>query len=287
MMKNILSVSELTKNYPGFSLSQVGFELPGGSIMGLIGENGAGKTTTLKLILGLLKPDGGQVTLFGRPQTGDDLAVKEQIGVVMDGSFFSEYMTSADVGSSLRYFYKAFDPNQYRRWLDRFSLPSTKKVKDFSRGMKMKLALAAALSHSPRLLILDEATSGLDPVVRSEVLDVFLEFIQDEEHSILFSSHITSDLEQVADYITFIHQGQVIFNNSKDSLLEEYGVLHCGQSHYEVLDQSDIIGCRKNRFGCDALVKNRAEFQARHPGLVVDPAGLDDIMLFYIKGEQQ
>ncbi len=284
-MENILKVSNLTKHYHDFSLARVGFELPGGSIMGLIGENGAGKTTTLKLILGLISADEGEVSLFDKRQTGDDREVKEQLGVVLDGSFFSDYLNAAEIGSALRHFYKSFSPQQYRAWLERFSLPTGKPVKDFSRGMRMKLALSSALAHSPRLLILDEATSGLDPVVRSEVLDVFLDFIQDEEHSILFSSHITGDLEQVADYITFLHRGQVVFSSAKDLLLERYGVLRCGEADFAALDHSALLGSRKNRFGYEALVADRSGFQQRYKNLVVDPAGLDDIMLFHIRGE--
>ncbi|MBC8536866.1 ABC transporter ATP-binding protein [Feifania hominis] len=282
---NILTVSNLSKTYPQFSLENVSFTLPSGSIMGFIGENGAGKTTTLKLILNLIRKESGDVTLFGLDHVRDERAVKEQIGVVLDDGFFYELLRPGQLPAVLKRVYRSFDPALYDSWLKRFDLPAGKPIKELSKGMKMKLSFAAALSHRPRLLILDEATSGLDPVMRSEILDLFLEFIEDESHAVLLSSHITSDLEKVADYITFIHEGHIVFSESKDEILERLGVLHCPSGDFRLLDREDVIGRRENQFGCDVLVHDRRLARRKYPEYPIDGCSLDDIMLYYVKGD--
>ena len=286
-MESILEVKDLVKRYQDFTLDHVSFSLPKGSILGFIGENGAGKTTTLKLILNLIQKESGMVTLFGMDHMKEERRIKEQIGVVFDESYFHDTLSPKDVASVLCRVYPTWDDRLFDRYLGRFSLPKDKVLKEFSRGMKMKLFIASALAHKPKLLILDEATSGLDPVVRNEILDVFLEFIQDEDHSVLLSSHITSDLEKIADYIVFLHKGKVVFEEPKDDLLARYGILRCGAEVFRRLDRAEKIGYRQSQFGYEVLVKDRAAARRRYPGAVVDAATIEDIMLFYVRGEQQ
>lgn len=286
-MSNLLEVQRVAKKYPSFSLQDVSFSVPGGSIMGMVGENGAGKTTTIKLILNEIKADSGKISVFGLDHQKDERKIKEQVGVVFDDCYFPGEFHSRHISELLRKFFKSWDEELYQKYLREFDLPREKHLKDFSKGMRMKLSIAAALAHHPRLLILDEATSGLDPVVRNEILDLLLGFIQDENHAVLFSSHITVDLERVADYITFIHEGKVLITGSKDDILDSYGVLKCSKEEFTRLDSAELLRSRKNKFGCEALVHNRAEFKQRHPTLVVDPAGIDDIMVFYGRRKEE
>lgn len=280
-MGNAITIKGLTKTYGGFTLDHISFDLPGGCIMGLIGENGAGKSTTIKLLLGLIKKDAGEFTLLGRQSNEIDGALKENIGVVMDECCYPETLTAKEVGSVLKSIYKTWDPQKYAARLKEFSLPQNKSIKDFSRGMKMKLSIATALSHDTRLLILDEATSGLDPVVRDNILDTFLDFIRDEQHSILMSSHIVSDLEKICDYITFLHKGKLIFTEEKDALLSKYGILKCTPEELRGIPASSVVASRSNMFGCDALVR-----KDKIPnGFVVDRAGIEDIMLYFTSKE--
>ena len=253
--------------------------------MGLIGENGAGKSTTLKLILNLIRRDSGEISIFGLDPVKEERKIKEQIGVVFDENFFHDVLRARDIPSILRPIYTNWDDRLYDSLCTRFQLPQEKKIKEYSRGMKMKLSIAAAMAHHPRLLLLDEATSGLDPVVRNEILDLFQEFIQDERNSILLSSHITSDLERVADYITFLHQGRVLASESKDDLLLSYRVLRCGAERFHSIDQSNVIGFRKSGVGVEALVKPDPTRPHAYDGCVLDPATLEDIMVFYVKGD--
>lgn len=280
-MNNLMEVRGLTKRFSSFALQGISFTIPGGSIMGMIGENGAGKTTTIKLILNELKPDSGKIHVFGLNAQKEERQIKEQIGVVFDDCYFPGDFHSLHISDLLKRFFKDWDEPLYQSYLEEFKLPREKLIKDFSKGMRMKLSIAAALAHHPRLLILDEATSGLDPVMRSEILDLLLGFIQDEEHAVLFSSHITADLERIADYVTFIHEGQVLLSGSKDEIMDSYGIVKCGAEEFSRLSQSDYLRSRKNSFGCEALIKNRPQFAKQHPGLVVDPASFDDIMVFY------
>lgn len=284
-MENLLELEGVRKDYPSFTLRDVGFSVPSGSIMGLIGENGAGKTTLIRLILNELRRDGGRIRIFGKDNLLDEVAVKEQIGVVFDESCFYGEFRARDIGAVLKRVFKTWDGPLFRRYLGEFSLPEDKRIKDYSKGMKMKLNFAAALAHRPRLLILDEATSGLDPVMRSDILDLLLDFIQDENRSVLFSSHITSDLERVADYVTFLHEGGLVFSRPKDELEERLGILRCGASRFGDLDRSEFLRVRRGACECAALVPDRAAARRRHPDLVVDAPTLDEIMLFYVKGE--
>lgn len=282
-MENLLEIKGLTKRYDGFTLDSIDLAIPKGCIMGFIGENGAGKTTTIKLILNLIHRDQGLIKVFGLDNQKHELQIKQDLGVVFDESNFPDSILVPHVDAVMKRIYRNWDSNTFYNYIDKFSLPTKKEYKSFSWGMKMKLSLAVALSHNPRLLLLDEATSGLDPVIRDEILDVFLEFIQDEEKSILVSSHIISDIEKIADYIVFIHQGRIVFAESKEDLARNYGILKCTIADFETLEQQYIKGYRKNQFGVEALVL-KEHFKK---GYLVDPASLEQIMLFTIKGDNR
>ena len=284
-MKNALEVSHLTKDYGSFKLDDVSFTVPGGTIMGLIGENGAGKSTTIKCILNLVRRDGGEIQVLGLDNLRDEQAVKAQVGVVLDETTFHDGLTAPQVGKILSKLYPNWDMALYQRYLDKFGLAGKKPVKTFSKGMKMKLSLAAAFAARPKLLILDEATSGLDPVVRDEILDEFLDFMEDEDHAVLMSTHITSDLEKVADYVTYLHRGKVAVSGAKDELLDTYGRLVCSRSDLEQVDPALLVGVRTGQFGCEALVRDKHAFTRFYPGLTVDPVTLEDIMVFTVKGD--
>lgn len=284
-MDNILEVRNLTKEYADFTLDHVSFLIPKGTIMGLIGENGAGKSTTINAILELIHKDDGTVTFWGQ-ELSSAKQLKEDIGVVFDGINFYETLTAAKVGKISQTAYKQWEDRLYREYLNRFQLPADKEIKTFSKGMKMKLCIAVALSHKPKLLILDEATSGLDPVMRDDILEVFLEFVQDEEHSILISSHITTDLEKVADSITFIHQGKVLFCKAKDELLYHYGIIRCGAAAFDEIDKSEILAYRKEDYQWNVLVADKEKARRRYKNAAVDDAAIDDILLLYVKGER-
>lgn len=285
-MESILQVENLTKQYPDFKLNHVSFSIPKGTIMGLIGENGAGKSTTINAILDLIRKDEGIVTFCGKELSSNPKQIKEDIGVVFDGINFYETLTPAKVGKISAAAYKQWDEAIYNGYLKKFQLASDKEIKTLSKGMKMKLCIAVALSHKPKLLILDEATSGLDPVMRDDVLDVFLDFVQNENHSILMSSHITTDLEKVADYITFIHKGRVLFCKSKDDLRYNYGIIRCGAALFDAIDKSEILAYRKCDYQWDVLVADKEKARREYKTAVVDDASIDDILLLYVKGEQ-
>lgn len=281
-MKDALTISGLTKTYRDFALDRVSFSVPCGSIVGLIGENGAGKSTTISAALGLIQKESGRVSVLGKEEL--DSETKEQIGVVFDGNDFPEILSPKKISRVLKDIYRSWNDQTFKELLNKFSLPVDKPIRQFSKGMKMKLAIAAALSHNSRLLILDEATSGLDPVVRDDILDMLLDFVQDEDHSILLSSHITSDLEKIADHIVFIHEGRVIFSKPKDELTEQYGVIKCGAAQFEALDASDIIVYRKMDYEWQVLVSDRHKMQKKYPKAMIVPASIDEIMLLYVKG---
>ncbi len=283
-MDNILEVRNLTKKYADFTLDHVSFSIPKGTIMGLIGENGAGKSTTIRAILDLIHKDDGTVTFWGQ-KLSSTKQLKEDIGVVFDDINFYETLTAAKVGKISQTAYKQWDERLYRGYLNRFLLPADKEIKTFSKGMKMKLCIAVALSHKPKLLVLDEATSGLDPVMRDDILDIFLEFVQDEGHSIMISSHITTDLEKVADNITFIYHGKVLFCKAKDELLYQYGIVRCGAAVFDEIDKSEILAYRKEDYQWNVLVADKQKARRRYKNTVVDDATIDDILLLYVKGE--
>lgn len=273
------AIRGVEKHYPDFILGPVDLVVPAGSIVGLVGENGAGKTTLLKLLTGVNPADKGSIELLGG--SPDSPADRADLGVVFDDAYFYESLTARQIGKSMAgIFGSRWDDKEYHRLLKQFGLEENKPFKAYSRGMRMKLSLSTALAHHPRLLVLDEATSGLDPVVRGEMLDLFLDFIQDEDHSILISSHITGDLEQVADSIAYLHRGKLLFQEDKDALLSEYGILRCGAGDLAALPGDCIVHTRRTDFGCETLVKDREKVLHLLPGAVCDPAGIDDIMRF-------
>lgn len=283
---NAIECRDLTKAYRGFTLDHLTFSLPAGCILGLVGENGAGKSTTLKLLMNAISRDEGQVSLLGVDnQSPEFLQTKQDIGVVLDEACLPEVITPRETGKLMALTYTRWDQGLYEQYLARFALPKDKKFKELSRGMKMKLAIAAALSHGAKLLLLDEATSGLDPIVRDEVLDLLLDFVQNERHAVLVSSHITSDLEKVADYITFLHQGKLVFTLEKDLLVDQYGVLHCGAAVFDTLDPADILAWRREAYQYKVLVRDRYQAEKKYPQALVSPAAIEDTMLFYVKGE--
>ena len=284
-MTNCIEAKGLCKSFDGFALKDVSFTLPGGCIMGLIGENGAGKTTTLKCLLGLLRRDGGDISLMDCDPWSQPRQAKAEVGVVLDDCFFHDSLRPRDVSAILAPVFHDWDDGLFRDYLDKFQLPEKKTVKDLSRGMKTKLSLAAALAHRPRLLILDEATAGLDPVVRDDILEELMTFVADEDHAVLLSSHITGDLEKIADYITYLHQGQVILSAQKDEILEQYGQVGCSAAQLSVLEPELVTRVRRGEFGCHVLISDRMAFRRVHPELAIEPVTLDDIMLFVGKGE--
>ena len=284
-MTNCIEIKGLCKSYGDFTLRDVDLTVPGGSIMGLIGENGAGKTTTIKCLLGIARPDRGSITVLGRDMAAYGAEIRQDIGVVLDECFYHDTLRPRDLSPILAPIYRGWDRELYRDCLARYGLPENKLIKEFSRGMKMKLSLAAALAHRPRLLVLDEATAGLDPVVREEILEEFLAFIGDEEHAILMSSHITGDLEKAADYITYLHRGQVALTGSKDDIRDRYGRVACTAAQLEQLGPGDLLRVRRGAFGCEGLTANRAEFQRKYPQLLAEPLSLEDIMVFMERGE--
>lgn len=288
-MENILELQQVQKTYPksDFTLNSLSFALPYGAILGFVGENGAGKTTTIGCILNTVRKDGGTIKLFGKQMQDTDTDIREKIGVVYDGDNFPGYYTPRQLDKVMAGLYTQWDHALFQKYLEDFHLPMKQKIKYFSRGMTMKLAIAAALSHHPQLLILDEATSGLDPVMRDEMLDVFLTFVQEDNHSILLSSHITSDLEKVADYVAFIHHGRLIMTASKDELIYQYAVMRCRENQFLSLDPADIIAFRKRDYQIDVLVTDGKAAKRKYKDVVIDHVSLDEIMLLLVKGEQR
>lgn len=286
-MQNTLAVEKVSKRYDRFTLDDISFEIPRGKIVGLIGENGAGKSTTIKAVLGLITKDSGTVTMLGKQNRDIDNSVRNQISVVFDGSSFPEGLSPKHLNRIFKNIYAEWDEAGYYDLLKKLDLPEKQKIKLFSKGMKMKLSIAVSLSHKSKLLILDEATTGLDPIVRDDILDLFLDFVKNGENSILVSSHITSDLEKIADYIVFIHGGKVLFCKSKEALKQNYGIVRCDEEQYDLIAQPDIVAARKHGREWEILVDNRDRVQEKYPELVVEAAAIDDIMLLYIKGEEK
>lgn len=281
-----ITIKNLNKVYKNFALQDVSFSVPKGSIMGFVGENGAGKTTTLKSILNLISYDSGNIEIFGLDNIKNEKEIKEQIGVVFEGSNFHENLNTNNISKIMSHIYKNWDDRLFKEYLKQLRVPNNKLIKEFSKGNKMKLSIAVALSHKPKLLILDEATSSLDPIVREEILDIFLDFIQDEEHSIILSSHITSDLDKIADYITFIHKGKIVFSESKDELIDTMGILKCNSNDFAKLTNEDYLYYRKSQFGYEVLLKDKYKFITKHPNLIVDNTSIEEIMLFYVRGDK-
>ena len=279
---NAIEVKNITRTLGDFTLDNVNLTLPQGVILGLVGENGAGKSTTINLIMNAITPDSGTITVMGVDnQSKEFTKLKEDIGVVLDEPYFPEQMTPSQVGKMMKLTYKNWDERVYQGYLEKFKLSKNKKFKEFSRGMRMKLSIAIALSHNAKLLILDEATSGLDPMARDELLDTFSEFTRDETHSILMSSHIISDLEKVCDYIAFMHQGKVEFFEEKDKLMDEYAIIRLSQTDFISLPETAIVRSRESKFGMEALVKKKEIASV----FVTERTKLEDIIIFWAKGE--
>ena len=274
---NAIELRGLEKHYKDFDL-KIDLELPQGCILGLVGENGAGKSTTIRLLLGMTKPDGGSVRVLG-----EERADKEQIGVVLDEPAYPECLTPRQLGRVMAGIFRSWDPAAYEGYLEKLSLPENKRFKDFSRGMKMKLSIAVALSHHPRLLVLDEPTSGLDPVVRDEVVELFADFAREEDHSVLISSHIVSDLEKLCDYVAFLHKGRLLLCEEKDALREAYGLARLSGADFEALDPAAVIGSRRSPYGVSAILRR----SAAPAGLALEPVSIEDLFILMVKeGEQ-
>ena len=285
--ENAIEIRDLTVKYDGFTLDHINFDVAKGSIMGFIGQNGAGKTTTIKSMLNIIKRDEGSIKMLGLDNIKDEYAIKEQLSAVFDELPFDDQLNAKDLNFILRDVYREWDSNLYMGYLDRFGLPMKKKFGDFSKGMKMKLQIAAALSHNAKLLVMDEATTGLDPVVRNECLDIFLEYLQDENHSILMSSHITSDLEKVADSVTFINKGKILLTGYKDDVLDTHGVIKCKKSDYKEIEPADIVSARITDYGAEIMVSDKAMCRNKYSGLALDNTTLEEIMLYYVNAEKK
>ena len=285
--ENAIEISGVTKKYSGFTLDSISFEVPKGSIMGFIGQNGAGKTTTIRSMLNITNIDEGEIRLLGLDHIKDEFEVKKRISAVFDELPFHDGFNAKDMARIFEGLYPEWDNSVFSQYLERFELPVKKKIGQFSKGMKMKLQIACALSHNAELLIMDEATTGLDPVVRDEILHIFMEYLQNGERSILMSSHITSDLEKIADSVAFIDEGKLLLTGYKDVILESHGILKCGLDEISGIDGEDIISIRTNSYGAEVMIPDRERAAYKYSGAIIDTASLDDIMLFYVhKGEK-
>lgn len=280
--ENAIEISGLTKKYDTFTLDNVSFNVPKGSIMGFIGQNGAGKTTTINSLLGIIKPDAGTVNMLGMNIADHEEDIKKQIAAVFDENPFNDCFNAKQVEIIMRDIYEEWNSEKYHAYLEEFELPLKKNIGSLSKGMKMKLQIAAALSHNAKLLIMDEATTGLDPVVRNEILDIFLDYLQDENHSILMSSHITTDLEKIADSVAFIDRGKITLTGYKDDILENHRVIKCSKSDYKGIDSEDIISARLTDFGAEVMIADSTLCRTKYSGLTADSTTLEEIMLFYV-----
>ncbi|OPZ21797.1 MAG: ABC transporter ATP-binding protein YtrB [Firmicutes bacterium ADurb.BinA205] len=280
--ENAIVIKGVTKRYDGFMLDNISFEVPKGCIMGFIGQNGAGKTTTIRSLLHITDIDSGEISIFGMNHIKDEAEVKKRIAVVFDELPFHDVFTAKDMAKIFEGMYPEWDNSVYINYIERFGLPMKKKIGKFSKGMKMKLQIACALSHNAELLVMDEATTGLDPVVRDEMLHIFMEYLQNGERSILMSSHITSDLEKIADMVTFIDRGKILLTGFKDEMLENHGILKCDKEYLKNIDSEDIVSIRTNNFGAEVMVHDRENASYKYRDCTIDPASLDDIMLYYV-----
>lgn len=280
---NAIEIKNLTKSYGDFTLNNISFTLPMGSIMGLVGENGAGKSTTIKLIMNAISADEGTVSVIGTSnQSKEFQMLKQDIGIVLDEAYFPEVLNVKNINRIMKETYINWNEQVYFAYMKRFKLPLDKKLKDYSRGMKMKLSIAVALSHNPKLLILDEATSGLDPMIRDEILDIFNDFTRDETHSVLLSSHIISDLEKICDYITFIHEGNLVMCEEKDVILNQYAILKLSQADFACIPANAIVSKKKTGFGYEVLIlKNNLNHLFK-----TEKTTLEDIILFMTKEDK-
>lgn len=285
-MNNVIEIKDLSKTYDKFKLDDINLNIPKGIIVGLIGENGAGKTTLIKSILNLINIDSGDIKIFGKSNIESDAIIKEDIGIVLDNMFFPEILNAKDINLIMKDIYKNWDSDLYFNYLEKFDIPLSKKIKDLSKGMRKKLEIITSLVHKPKILILDEPTSGLDPVVRDEILDMFLEFIQDENNTILLSSHITSDLEHIADRIVFIDHGKLIMDEDKDEILDNYGILKCKKDDFKNINKEDIISYKTGKYEYQVLVSNKNKIKRKYKDYVIDKITLDELMVLIVKGEK-
>lgn len=286
-MNNVLELKEVCKDYGDFKLDKVSFTVPEGCICGFIGQNGAGKTTTIQLILDSIRRNGGEITVFGKDMRKEGVALKEDIGVVFDEMGFHDFMTPNDINRMMKNIYNNWDEEVFFEYLKRFSLPRKKKCGAFSRGMQMKLQIAAAMSHNAKLLLMDEPTSGLDPIVRNEILQIFQEYVMEENHTVLLSSHITGDIERIADMVTFIDHGRIVLCGNKDEILEKHGLLKCKKADVDSLDAEDIVSVRSYAYGVEVLVKDRQKCMKKYPHMTVEHSTLEEIMIFYVNSKAE
>lgn len=285
--ENAIEIKNLWKQYDNFELQHIDFVVPKGCIMGFVGQNGAGKTTTIRSILNMISIDDGEIHILGYDNRQEERMAKEDIGVVFDEIGFHKVLTPIQINKMFRNIYHNWEEDTFFAFLDRFGLPKKKPIGKFSRGMQMKLQIAVALSHQSRLLIMDEPTSGLDPIVRNEILDVFLSYVENEEHTILLSSHIISDLERVADYITFIDRGRILLSDERLRILENHRLIKCGREDIEQLPADLIVGERISQFGAEVLLRTSEAWERLPSEFLIEQAGLEEIMLFYVAGIQQ
>ena len=286
MSNYVLELCDVTKKYDDFTLNQVSFQVPKGCICGFIGQNGAGKTTTIQLILDIIKKDEGSIKVFDRDMEKDGAELKEKIGVVFDEMGFHEFLTATEINRVMKSVYANWQEEVFFGYLKRFSLPRKKRCGSFSRGMRMKLQIAVALSHQAELLIMDEPTSGLDPIVRNEILQIFQEYVMEENHTIFLSSHITGDLERIADMVIFINRGKIVLSGDKDEILERHGLIKCKKNDLKNIDPKDMVSCRKSVFGVEVLVADREKCAKKYSSMVMDQTTLEEIMIFYVNRTQ-
>lgn len=287
-MNKAIEIKNLVKKYDsGFTLGTINLDIPSGIIVGLIGENGAGKTTLIKSILNILKIDDGSIKMFDKDMQNFDEEIKEDVGIVLDDMFLPEVLMVNDLDSIFKGIYKNWDTSLFFEYLSKFKLYKNSKIKTLSKGMRKKLEIACALAHKPKLLILDEPTSGLDPVVRNEVLDIFLDFINDDEHTILLSTHITSDLEHIADNIIFLNDGKILLNDTRDNIMDNYAILKCDKDYFSKIDRQDIVSYRQNKYDCEVLVNNVGVVKKKYKECVIDKVSIEELMIMMIKGDRK
>ena len=282
----VIELKNVKKDYGDFVLDNISFSVPTGSVCGFIGQNGAGKTTTIQIILDAIKRDGGEVCVFGKNIDEGTAALKEDIGVVFDEMGFHDFLTPKQINTVMKNIYKNWDETAFFDYLKKFSLPAKKACGKFSRGMRMKLQIATAMSHKAKLLIMDEPTSGLDPIVRNEIIQIFREFVIEEDHSILLSSHITTDLEKIADEVVFIDAGKIVLKGNKDEIIEKHGILRCKKDEVKQISESLIVDVDVSSMGAEILVNDKKAASKLYPGMVIDEAGLEQIMIHYVNSSK-
>lgn len=279
---NVIELKGVSKDYGDFKLDDVSFSVPEGSVCGFIGQNGAGKTTTIQIILDAINRDSGEVYVFGKNMDKDSALLRENIGVVFDEMGFHDFLNARQINTIMKNVYKNWNEEKYFEYLKLFSLPTKKACGSFSRGMRMKLQIATALSHNAKLLIMDEPTSGLDPIVRNEMLQIFREYVVEEDHTILLSSHITGDLEKLADEVVFIDGGKIVLKGNKDEILEKHGILRCKKDELKNISESLLVSAETSSLGAEVLVSDRKTAEKLYPEMIIEPAELEQIMIYYV-----